>query len=207
MSTLIYHFTHQQHLDAIIKDGLKCKAKILPESYIDISSRSVQDRRATTIVPINPPNGNLQDYVPFYFGPRSPTLYTINRNPGDHGNVFQKELVYLLANAESIANSNIAFVFTDGHGVVNFTEFFDDLKNLNQIDWNVIWGKYWHDHPEFDPDRKRKRQAEFLVHQSCPWEQITTIGVFDDEMQNTITNKIRGLSHQPHVTVKRNWYY
>lgn len=176
-------------------------------NYKDISSQSVQDKRATKYVPINPPNGSLQDYVPFYFGPRSPTLYAIKQNPQDHGGVHQSELIYLATRAETIAQSGLSFVFTDGHAVVDFTEYFDNLADLNQVDWGVVRGRYWHDHPDYDPDRKRKRQAEFLVHQACPWEQIEEVGVFNHSMQQSIINLLKNFTQKPTVNVRRNWYY
>lgn len=36
--------------------------------------------------------------------------------------------------------------------------------------------RYWNDTPE-DGDRKRRRQAEFLVYTSLPWRLIEEIGV------------------------------
>lgn len=58
-----------------------------------------------------------------------------------------------------------------------------------------------------NPDVKGKRQAEFLVHDSCPWEVIHTIGVLDNAMADVVRNAIIGASHQPDVLVRPGWYY
>lgn len=46
--------------------------------YTNIAHQNIQDRRAYRQVPFDP-GGVLHDYVPFYFAPRSPMLYTISR--------------------------------------------------------------------------------------------------------------------------------
>ena len=51
---------------------------------------------------------------------------------------------------------------------MRFTDFFDDLKDLDKIDWDLMQSRYWNDTND-DPDRKRRRQAEFLVHEFFPW--------------------------------------
>ena len=188
--------------------GLQCKAIICQGAYTyqDISSSSVQDKRATAIVPINPPNGNLHDYVPFYFGPRSPALYTINRNPQYHRGVQQRDLIYLVSTVETIVDLPLSFVFTDGHAIMEMTSFYNNPGSLDCLDWDLIRGKYWCDTTK-DPDRKRRRQAEFLIHQQCPWQQIQWIGVFDRDMRENVVQSMADFLHQPEVVIKRDWYY
>lgn len=43
----------------------------------------------------------------------------------------QRPLVYLVSHAEDIAANGHQFAFTDGHGIAAFTQFFDDLANLD----------------------------------------------------------------------------
>ena len=47
-------------------------------NYTNIAYESIQDRRSIKSVPCGV-GGSLHDYVPFYFAPRSPMLYTIHR--------------------------------------------------------------------------------------------------------------------------------
>jgi len=52
--------------------------------------------------------------------------------------------------------------FSDGHGIAAFTQWFDDVTNLNQIEWDMVQADYWAD-TIVDMDRQRRKQAEFLV--------------------------------------------
>jgi hypothetical protein len=44
-------------------------------------------------------------------------------------------------------------VFTDGHAIMSFFEFFNDPGDLEQIDWGIMSSRYWNDTTEY-PDRK-----------------------------------------------------
>jgi len=80
--TPVYHVTHVSNLPGMLADGgLTCVAKLRQRgasAYRDIAYPHIQDRRANKGVPCGP-GGTLADYVPFYFAPRSPMLYTIWR--------------------------------------------------------------------------------------------------------------------------------
>ena len=91
-----------------------------------------------------------------------------------------------------------------GHADIGYTDFFGDLKDLNKIDWDLMREKYWNDTDD-DPDRKRRRQAEFLVHKFFPWELVSYIGVYDHSIAEAIGETIKG--GRPEVGVQRGWYY
>jgi hypothetical protein len=54
---------------------------------------------------------------------------------------------------------------------------------------------------------KEKRQAEFLVHDWCPWEAIEAIGVIDISIAARVNAAIAGHGHRPRVEVRHDWYY
>lgn len=87
---------------------------------------------------------------------------------------------------------------------MDYTDFFDDLENLPKVDWNLMEAKYWHDTND-DPDRKRRRQAEFLVHEFFPWELVSYIGVYDGSSAKTVREIVGG--GIPEVGIQRGWYY
>ncbi|MBZ8182847.1 DUF4433 domain-containing protein [Oscillatoria salina IIICB1] len=81
MPTPIYHITHVNNLSSILNSsGLIAFNQLKQQraNYTDIAHQTIQDRRARKQVPCGA-GGVLHDYVPFYFAPRSPMLYTINR--------------------------------------------------------------------------------------------------------------------------------
>jgi hypothetical protein len=120
----------------------------------------------------------------------------------------QSDVVYLVSTAQLVAQSGSEFVFTNGHGTMAVTDFFDDLDELVEVDWQVMRLQYWNDTPT-DPDRKRRRNAEFLVHGSFPWTLVADVVV----MTNAIKTKIEAffdelaVAHRPDVNVCRGWYY
>jgi len=144
------------------------------------------------------------DYVPFYFSPRSPMLYAINRGAVEGYTEGQKPVIYLRATVEAVVEGHLSWVFTEGHADMLFTDFFDDLKDLAKVDWDLMKATYWNDTDD-DPDRKRRRQAEFLVQNFFPWELVSYIGVYDRSIAETVGEIIKGGS--PEVGVQRGWYY
>lgn len=99
-------------------------------------------------------------------------------------------------------------MFSNGHGLATFTDWFDDLARLDQVDWNMVYQRYWTDTLE-DMDRQRRKQAEFLVHRFCDWSLIREIGVLDQAMKQRVEEILArypaGLRRP--VAVRPEWYY
>ncbi|MDX1990574.1 MAG: DUF4433 domain-containing protein [Candidatus Obscuribacter sp.] len=205
--TDVFHFTDIENVPRIIETGgLLSRTRIQSDkvSFEDIAYEDIQGSRATFNVPCGP-KGILHDYVPFYFAPLSPMLSAIHNGRVPQYTRGQKSIVYLVSSAEAIAR-NRNFVFTDGHGIMRFTAYFNDLSDLNKIDWDIMVAKYWANTLE-DGDRKRRRQAEFLVHRDFPWELIDSIGVLNSEIKKCVLEKIKSCAHQPQVKVMEDWYF
>ena len=204
----IYHISHIDNLVSIIKRGvLLCDNQRNAKGVAcrGIAHQHIKERRARRLVPLIP-GGTLADYVPFYFAPRSPMLYSIHRGFVENYPDGQEPVVHLVSSAESVRDAGLQFVFTEGHADISFSEFFDDLADLDEVDWSIMKEKYWNDTAD-DGDRKRRRQAEFLVHDSVPWPQIHSIGVINEEMAERVRTAIAGANHRPDVHSHRSWYY
>ncbi|MUG92048.1 DUF4433 domain-containing protein [Scytonema sp. UIC 10036] len=200
MPTHIYHITHVDNLPSIIKsDGLIANSRLRQQQtkYLDIAHGNIQDRRARKRVPCGV-GGYLHDYVPFYFAPRSPMLYAIHKNNVDIYKGGQQPILHLVSNVETVDAAGLSFVGTDGHAVMEYTDFFDKLEELRVVDWEIMKATYWHDTPE-DGDRKRRRQAEFLIHQFFPWTLIQTIGVINNKIETQVREILQNSSHQPSI--------
>lgn len=206
--TPIYHITHGRNLAAIIAaGGLWCDAQIAARGLtpLGIAHQHIKERRRRRVVPCAA-GGTLADYVPFYFAPRSPMLYAIHSGHVEGYDGGQAGVLHLVAEAETVAESGCVWAFTEGHAEIALTKFFTDLDFLSAVDWAIMKEIYWHDTDE-DGDRKRRRQAEFLVHQFCAWELITEIGVINRQVADRVRAILEPAAHQPAVTVRRNWYY
>jgi len=205
--TNIYHITSLENLPSIIENDLlansscsNCRIK-----YSSIAHSNIQDKREITKVTITP-YGNLHDYVPFYFAPRSPMLYTISRGNVEGYKGDQRQIIHLVSSVQVVISRNIPFVFTDGHAIMHLTNFYNKETDLEYIDWQIMEEKYWCDTNE-DGDRKRRRQAEFLVHRSFPWSLVDQIGSIGKEIAEQVNNYILNSVHKPEIVINKNWYY
>jgi hypothetical protein len=209
MPTPIYHITYIDNLASILhSDGLIAYSRLKQQqaSYTDIAYEQIQYRRARKQVPCSA-GGVLHDYVPFYFAPRSPMLYTIHKGNVQGYQDGQNLIIHLVVEIEAIANLNLAFAYTDGHAIMDYSDFYDNLYQLDSvIDWELMKSNYWFDTKD-DPNRKCRRQAEFLVNQFCPWTLIQEIGVMNDDIKMKVEKILQNQKHQPSVKIYPQWYY
>ncbi len=206
--TEIFHITHVRNLQSIIEcGGLYCDRTRLAQrvNSVGIAHNHIKDRRARRPVPTGT-GGTLADYVPFYFAPRSPMLYSIHGGFVEQYKEGQAPVLHLTSLAESVADAGLAYAFTEGHAELAYSSFFEDLADLDKVDWPVMKSKWWNDTDE-DMDRKRRRQAEFLVHEFFPWNLVTEIGVINATMEQQVNDLLQDVGHKPSVTVRRTWYY
>jgi hypothetical protein len=204
--TSIYHITHLNNLERIIQaNGPWCDAERVRQQFesVGIAHQTLKDRRARTVVAVG---GTLADYVPFYFANRSPMLYSIHTGYVAGYDSGQKDIIYLLSTVERIAQGDRRWCFTDGHAVEALTQFFCDTAGLNQVDWAVIDHWSWKNTDQ-DPDRKRRKQAEFLIHLSLPWDWIEGIGVIDAAVGKKVATVTAKAKHKPPIIVQPKRYY
>lgn len=208
LPTAIFHSCAVNNLPSILQaGGLWAKAFQDGQSitFTNVAHSHIQDRRAKTTVPCGP-GGVLHEYVPFYFNPRSPMLYAIHKGKVEECHISQREVIHLVAYAQDVAIEELGFAFSDGHGTMGITKFFEDLSDLDKLDWGVIRDKDFRDTGQ-DGDRKRRRQAEFLVHQFLPFSQIRFIAVLDQEMHNQVTDLLGELSLRPRIIIRSDLFF
>jgi len=202
----IYHITHHSNLPSIIAcGGLLCDKQAEQQKPVSIAYKHLKQIRSSILVPCAP-YGTLMDYVPFYFAPRSPMLYAIHTGYVTHYTGGQSKIVYIVSSIQKVLDLNLRFVFTDGHPISWITRFANDLTWLNEmVDWQVMQSVWWNNTPE-DPDRKRRRQAEFLVYRFLPLQAVEVIAVYERDMRQQVYSYLRD-PHKVEVVVRREWYY
>lgn len=208
--TDIYHMTHIKNLASIINakglwsDNERIRQQ-LPQ--VNIAYQELKARRRQTTIQVAA-GGFLGDYVPFYFAPRTPMLYTIVRGNVPNVAIDQQDIIYLVSSVERVIQEDCQWCFTDGHAVEQFSKFYTQHSDLRHLDWDVIQSRQWARTPE-DPDRQRRKQAEFLVHQNFPLPWIRMIAVANNSTVQKVNQILAEYEHRPQVsiTVQRNWYY
>jgi len=117
----------------------------------------------------------------------------------------QASIVHLVTSVEALAAPG-RFVVTDGHPTSPLTEQFDDLASLEEVDWSVMPCTYWND-TDADGDRKRRRQAEFLVLARAPIDAFCLVGAMSSTTASKAAAALCGLPEPPPVLVRPDWYY
>lgn len=128
-------------------------------------------------------------------------LYSVINN-----GVNQRDIVYFVTDTLRIHQSGFPYLFTDGHAIMFLTEFYSRLDDLDNIDWSVMKELYWADTKE-DPDKKWRRQAEFLVHQQVPMDLFTGLAVIDEETKEKVDALLQYHRIDKPVGIRKNFYY
>jgi hypothetical protein len=185
-------------------------------NYQNIAHAGAQGARSGRAVP-NPPGGTVHDYVPFYYAPRSPMLSAIHNGNVAGCTLAQDEVVHLEATVASVLANNATFVIFDRNATFPYAKGYTNLADLNQVAWDLIlepplldgFCKYFFDRPTLPRyvDRREKRMAEFLVHQTVPLNHIISVGVIDATRQIQVTQILQNYGIKLPVHIKPDWYF
>ena len=203
----LFRMTHIENLRIILRDGMYApNVKCYPD-YINIGDESLIEQRGEFNVPIAP-SGVLADYVPFYFGGRSPMLLNIKTGYRGVKQRNQQDIVYVCTHIDRVATACQDFCFTDGHAKDRLTAYFNNLSDLDRVDWGVVEKSFWQS-TEDDPDRMRRKQAEFLIKTYVPLNCLSGIIVLDEISKGKAEEMMRdaGVSLPIHIDTKRKYYY
>jgi hypothetical protein len=173
-SPKVYHITHVANLSAITAEN-----KLLPDAAMvkkggppeSIGMGKIKRRRLEELVIDCNAGDYVGEYVPFYFCPRSVMLYLLYM--GNHPDIAykggQEPIVHLEGDLETVVNwatrKGRKWAFSLSNAGARYTQFRNDLADLDELDWSAIMNNDFR-----SPDVKESKQAEFLLHESFPWE-------------------------------------
>lgn len=208
--TPIFRFIHLDNLHICLRRGGLNAPNHTPNDgliFKTIHNVDIQNERRIRMITCGP-RGVIHDYVAFYLGPRSPMLYQLKTGWKTDYTEGQEPLIYIVSTAQVVGGSGAGYAFSDGHGIAHFTNWFDDLSDLDKVDWDTVYAKYWRDDVN-DMDRQRRKQAEFIVHRFCDWSLIQEIAVFNARFKGKVETIMGGFPsglHRP-VHIRPEWYY
>ena len=206
----IYHITHVDNLSSILAaGGLESDARRLAQEvgHTTIGMTEIKQRRLTMEVDCHP-GTKVGEYVPFYFCPRSIMLYLIHM--GNHLDLAytggQRPILHLETDLYSVVEwareNSRRWAFSKSNAGAFYTRFKKNLDELNEVSWDAVAAQ------DFRDSRiKEGKQAEFLLHDTCPWKLIERIGVIDEPTAERVNTILRQNRHRPGVSVKPDWYY
>jgi hypothetical protein len=94
------------------------------------------------------------------------------------------------------------WAFTLSNAGANYTEFRNDLVQLDEVDWAAVANNSFS-----DAQVKEGKQAAFLLHEFFPWHLVRRIGVIDATVYGKVVNATQNATHRPTVEVRREWYF
>lgn len=177
-NTIIYAFrlTHIENIPYVLRCGLvRANSPLRDENYVSIGDRQVIQLREERLVQ----GYRLSDYIPFYFGPRSPMLYVIQHGYNGVQRMEPEQIVYCVVRIEDLVHDGIDGIFTDGHALSSLSSFFD-IQKLSQVNdyvsWDDVYSTQWN--VESDIDLKRRKEAELLINGDLPAQYIRGFVVY-----------------------------
>ena len=199
----VYRMTHIENIPHIIQNGIthKNSANSNP-NYKVIGDNSLISSRDILKTPIGK---KLGDYIPFYFGMRTPMLYVIQNGFNGVNTLSPEKIVYCVTSLKKILDSNLRFVYTDGHATDSFTKFYtpqDLLEIEDQIDFTATNAKYWI--KDDDLDFKRRKEAELLIEEDIPFETFLGFITYNENSRSKISEF--GIEDKK-IVIKSNYYF
>ncbi|MDB2687026.1 DUF4433 domain-containing protein [Mariniblastus sp.] len=205
----IYHITHVDTLASIIADGCLWSDHEIRQrdnervviGYDTIKQRRLEKNRVSCYA-----QTFVGQYVPFYFCPRSPMLYVINKkNLKLDYRGGQDRIVHLVSRIGLAVDAagERPWAFSDGNAGASYPRYCDNLDEIDDyVNWDHVNAKFW-----MDPVVEDRKQAEFLVFESFPWHSIFGIGAINQTVANEVNSLLQNVDHKPEVIVKPSWYY
>jgi ssDNA thymidine ADP-ribosyltransferase, DarT len=201
-TTFLYHITDVSNLESIIADGaLRSDVGLANVSHQVIGYGNIKQRRMTEYRVPCCGNRFVGEFVPFYYCPRSPMLYTVNRGNTGRPSGCQESVVHLVTSVAAAVILGRAWAISDVNAGAGYATFSNDLSALDDLDWSAIRTNSWQ-------GKMHLKQAEFLVADRFEWSSIAVIGCHNAGTEA----RVRKIMAQkpgstPEVRVEIGWYY
>ena len=199
--TLIYHITDVGNLPGILASGgLRSDAAMAQHKPAVIGYGHIKQRRMTEIRVDCCGNRFVGEFVPFYFCPRSPMLYTVNIGKTGRAPGCQRSIVHLVSTLAAAMGQHSPWAIRVGNAGAFATTSSSDLAALAGLDWEAIRATHWQ-------GKTHQKSAEFLLADFFDWSGFQAVGCHNAEVAQQVQNMLTNQVHRPTVQVEPNWYY
>jgi len=207
INRLVYRIIHIDNLKYLLENGIYIKDhRKFDPNYINIGNSEVINKRDEFRVKIDG-YGFIGNYIPFYFGTQSIMLYNILTGQNGISKQPPGNIAYLCCDIDELVKLCPKFFFTDGQANQKFTGHFNNLDDLDKIDWPVVDSSDFKK-TEADPDRLRRYQAEFLVYQHVPVNCISQVVVYDKDKKSGVESLLANNNlYIPIKVAKKDFYF
>ncbi len=202
----IFRITHVKNVPWILDHGIHCMtSNVVDPAFVPIGMPELIVKRATRTVPIGL-GGSLADYVPFYFTPWSVMMYNIRTG---HNGVIKwgnAEIAILVSSMHKLQQVGARFAFTNAHAYMQEADYFEDLADLNKVDWPLLRSRNFQRDPD-DPGKLGRYQAEALVHRCVPVDALLGIACYDSTLQAVLAEEVEQRRLAIDVKMIPGWYF
>ena len=129
--TLIYHITDVENLPGILAGGgLRSDVAMAEHNPSVIGYAHIKHRRMTKIQVACCGGRFVGEFVPFYFCPRSPMLYTVSAGKTGRPPGCQRSIVHLVSTVDAAISQSRPWAISDGNAGAFHAAFSSELAAL-----------------------------------------------------------------------------
>lgn len=201
--TYLYHITDVSNLATIIaKGGLLSDVAISNSGgpAVMIGYSHIKERRMTQYRVPCAGNRFVGEFVPFYYCPRPPMLFVMNKGSTGRPAGGQTSVVHLVSTVQKAIDLDRPWAISDCNAGSDYAQFYNDIDKLDALNWVAIQETYWQ-------SVASAKQAEFLVADHFPWAAIVGIACHNAKIKDKVEELLAPLNHKPKVITKPDWYY
>ncbi|TCS63685.1 DUF4433 domain-containing protein [Varunaivibrio sulfuroxidans] len=209
----IFRMMHFQNVERILQDGAIHAKNFRTQPGYQISYENIVNKRGT--VYRTPAGDVVNDYVPFYFSPRTSMAHTISkenvplRDPSGTkvGVANMDDVIFMVSHTSHFQNAALPFWFTDvacnsGAMVPEYKNDFSELQShvewslfdetptvatIPEISYNGVCRYFFdRDNPPEHSNRSTKRMAEFMVKDQVPLKFIDCIVTKNETIKQSV---------------------
>ena len=175
--------THIRNIPHILSHGIvhKDSPNAYP-NYISIGDDTLINVRNEQLIPGT--EYHIGDFIPFYFGPRTPMLYSIQHGNEHVTKRHPEEIVYCIISISDVIKNDLHGFFTDGHARSAMTTFYPNSR-LPELDTLVkrkdVYENSWGTCYDNTGETKRKKSAELLLLEDVPVQMLHWFVTYNEE--------------------------
>lgn len=151
------------------------------------------------------PHGVLNDYVPFYFTPFSPMMYSIRTGWNGVQKHSPQDILILVSSLHRMVELQLTWLFTDTHANNSVVNYFNRIEDLPRLDWRILQTRNFKRDPD-DPGKIGRYQAEALIHRHCPLLGLSGVVCFDDHGKIATQQAVNEAGAMLQVIKQPSWY-
>ena len=197
----LFHITDVDNLPSILAEGrLLSDVALAGDAHQVIGYGHIKQRRMTEYRVPCCGGRFVGEFVPFYFCPRSPMLFTVNKGSTGKPPGCQTSIVHLVTTVARVVALGQDWAVADGNAGAAHTGFRSELAAIDDLDWQAIRARSWQ-------GLTHQKSAEFLVADAVPWTAIDMIACHSAVTAARVTQCLAPVAHAPAVVVRSDWYY